>query len=111
LALLAVLYWFPPQDHALYPRCLWYAATGWQCPGCGGLRAVHALLHGQLATAFHYNPLVVALAPLAGVMGLGRLAQWAWGWPACSLQARGAWLWLLVGVMLAFAVLRNLLTL
>lgn len=59
----AVLYAFPPAEHSFYPRCIFHALTGWQCPGCGGTRAIYYLLHLHVAEAFHYNALVTVVAP------------------------------------------------
>ena len=42
--------------------------TGWQCAGCGMLRATHALAHGEWLEALRYNVLwVVALPVILGV--------------------------------------------
>lgn len=41
-----------------YP-CLFHLATGYYCPGCGGTRAIAALLHGQLFRSFLYHPVVL----------------------------------------------------
>lgn len=38
--------------------CLLHAFTGYYCPGCGGTRAVYALLHLQVWRSFCYHPLV-----------------------------------------------------
>lgn len=38
--------------------CLLRTFTGYYCPGCGGTRAVYALLHMRLIKAFLYHPLV-----------------------------------------------------
>ena len=38
--------------------CLLHTFTGYYCPGCGGTRAVDALLHLQLWRSFCYHPLV-----------------------------------------------------
>ena len=60
---LAVLFWFPPLEHAFYPKCAFYEVTGLHCPGCGGFRAWHELLHGRLLRALHMNVLAVTLLP------------------------------------------------
>lgn len=44
--------------------CLFRNLTGWECPGCGMTRAVLSLLRGDLATALHYNRMVVLVFPL-----------------------------------------------
>lgn len=63
---LTVVAVYPPNGQLLYPRCVFQAVTGWQCPGCGVTRATHALLHGDLAAAWRLNPLWVGLLPLLG---------------------------------------------
>ncbi|HXG48326.1 MAG TPA: DUF2752 domain-containing protein, partial [Methylomirabilota bacterium] len=67
---LVVLYSVPPQQSSLYPRCLLHQWTGWQCPGCGGLRAAHELLHGRVLQAFHLNALCVLALPIASLYAL-----------------------------------------
>jgi hypothetical protein len=97
----AALFLFNPAEHAFYPRCFFHQATGLQCPGCGGLRAVHQLLHGHLFTALHLNGLaVLALPVFAGFM-----------WREITGRRpgiRGSWLWSFVAIMVVFTLLRNL---
>lgn len=64
LAGLAVVYTFAPTEYGFYPRCLFHAATHWLCPGCGSTRALHALLHGDPRSAWHYNAMFTVLAPI-----------------------------------------------
>jgi hypothetical protein len=64
-----------PSDPATpMPACPFHAVTGLWCPGCGGLRMVHALLHGRLAEAAHDNPVLLAASPLL----LALLLAWSW---------------------------------
>ena len=60
-----VLYTFSPTEHSFYPICVFHALTGWQCPGCGGTRALYHLLHLHVGQALQYNALVTVLAPIA----------------------------------------------
>lgn len=56
----------PNQPGNLLPKCPFNWLTGLNCPGCGATRMVHALLHGDVVSAFHYNAVLLALGvPLA----------------------------------------------
>lgn len=50
-----VLYWLDPARYVFMPKCIFRMLTGWDCPGCGLQRAVHALLHGRFGEAVQYN--------------------------------------------------------
>lgn len=39
--------------------CPFHALTGYDCPGCGGTRAVRSLLKGDLRMSVQYHPLVL----------------------------------------------------
>ncbi len=60
---LAMLLLFDPATSGLFPPCPLRYFTGWYCPGCGSLRAMHQLLHGNLRAAWALNPLAVLLLP------------------------------------------------
>lgn len=72
-------------------------------------RATFAALHGNLATAFRYNPLGMMLMPLA-LAGLGlELAGWVRGKPLrWRLRGGVRAAWFLIAAVLAFWILRNL---
>jgi hypothetical protein len=56
------LYFVDPATSPFAPPCLFTAIFGVRCPGCGSLRALHALAHGDLSAALAFNaPLVIAL--------------------------------------------------
>jgi hypothetical protein len=54
---------FDPATSGVFPPCPVRYLTGWYCPGCGSLRAIHQLLHGNLQAAWAMNPLAVILLP------------------------------------------------
>jgi len=101
------LFWFDPSRTPFYPTCQFHRLTGLQCPGCGSLRAMHQLLHGSLAAAFHFNALLVvslpALAWWAARRGIG-----LWKGEPLPDGIRPAWLWCALAAALAFGILRNL---
>ena len=55
---LVLFYVYDPATTAWFPSCPFRALTGWLCPLCGSLRAVHALVHGHIVDAFLLNPFV-----------------------------------------------------
>ena len=72
---LVFLYIYNPQDISFFPKCPFYALTGYKCPGCGTSRAIHAILHFRFADAFRLNPsLIVAIPVLLGLLLSRKLA-------------------------------------
>ena len=108
VAAAAMLATVDPHEPGHYPTCPFLATTGYYCPGCGSLRATNSLLHGHLTGALDRNPLAVVMLPLV-------LAAWVvWGlrlaglatWTPTAIPAR--WIWVLLGAILAFWILRNI---
>ncbi|MEP1123688.1 MAG: DUF2752 domain-containing protein [Ilumatobacter sp.] len=97
-----------PHAAGNYPTCPSIALLGVHCPGCGSMRAMHELAHGDIAGVFSLNVLVP--------VGLALLA-WAWvSWfdrrlghaRVPALRPPVPVLYGSVVVLVAFAVLRNL---
>ncbi len=66
-ALAVFFYIYNPADSAqqrFFLTCFFYKVTGLYCPGCGGQRAVHQLLHGNIVQAADYNLLLVLALPV-----------------------------------------------
>ncbi|MGC0414892.1 DUF2752 domain-containing protein [Embleya sp. AB8] len=96
-----------PRASGHYPPCPYLVITGLPCPGCGGLRCVHALTHLDFAAAVGYNALAVALFPLIGVLWLGWAVRTARGEPRRRL-ADPRWFRALLVVVVVFWVVRDL---
>ncbi|MDE7152948.1 MAG: DUF2752 domain-containing protein [Muribaculaceae bacterium] len=64
VVLLALYYLFDPSEAGFFPPCPSHLLTGYDCPGCGTQRALHALLHGDLRGFVHYNAMLVVGVPL-----------------------------------------------
>ena len=103
----AMLYTFDPRNVDAYPVCPFFGLTGYHCPGCGTLRALHQLLHGNVIGAFGYNPLTVLSLPFIAYSYAAGATR-AFRAPVLPrVFIPPAWIWaLLVGVV-AFWVLRN----
>lgn len=57
----AITVWLVDPNEAVWmPKCALKLLTGYDCPGCGATRALHAALHGDLTAAIRYNFFLVA---------------------------------------------------
>jgi hypothetical protein len=105
----AILLWaFDPASAGVFPPCPLRYLTGLYCPGCGSLRAMHQLLHGNVKAAWAMNPLMLILLPFLSY-GLASEALSLWrgaGLPQKFLPA--TWIWTLCGVIVLFGIMRNL---
>ena len=64
IAALCVNYFCDPSTSRIALICPFKEVTGWDCPGCGGQRALHALLHGDFERAFRFNPFLIIGFPM-----------------------------------------------
>jgi hypothetical protein len=104
----ATLWALDPASSGVFPPCPLRYLTGLYCPGCGSLRAMHQLLHGNLAAAWAMNPLTMILLPFL-TYGLASEALTAWrgkGLPQKFMPA--GCIWGLFAVIVLFGVVRNL---
>jgi hypothetical protein len=106
VVVLPLLFAFDPAVTWWFPSCPLRALTGWLCPFCGSLRAVHALIHGDARVALALNPLVTAGILTGLAMFVSDVVHPVRTSRLEGLLTRcfGAW-GLAVGI--AFAVLRN----
>lgn len=108
LAATAALSLRDPHQHGSWGLCPLKVLTGWNCPGCGGLRAVNDLTQGDLAAAAQSNLLLVVLIPLAlagWVLWVRR--RWKSGDPVLGAQAVQSLTLAASSLAIAFAVFRN----
>jgi hypothetical protein len=90
------------------PVCPTRLLLGFDCPGCGTLRMLYALLHGDLAAAARYNALTLAALLLAVPV----YAVWTYG----RVRGRRTLRWhgtrwampVVIVLTLAWFVVRNL---
>lgn len=65
----------PHRRGSLFPPCVFKTVTGWNCPGCGGLRMTHDLLHGDLPAAVVDNVFLLVGLPLLAIWTLWRVRR------------------------------------
>ena len=90
---------FPPGSPAAnrLPKCLFHEWTSLYCPGCGGTRALYALLHGDLKASLHNTLLLIP----AGLTAAALIVR-----PRIVLRRPVAIA--IIVIIVVFAVLRNI---
>jgi len=107
-ATVVVLRRFPPAQSSFYPECPIYSILHLECPGCGGTRALAALLHGDVSQALHFNALVTLMLPFAA--GYGVVCYWRFlqrrplRWPQTPPVA----IYMTMATAAIFTIVRNL---
>jgi hypothetical protein len=98
-----------PHDAGSWGYCPWYLATGTYCPGCGGLRAVNDLTHGDVVGAASSNLAFVASLPVLLLLwGRGLVQRWRGVRTALPSRLVAVSATLAVVLLAVFAVARNL---
>jgi hypothetical protein len=109
VAILTVLYLFDPATaNFIYPPSPSRVLLGIYCPGCGTLRGLHQLLHGNLGAAFGFNPLMVLSLPYLAYAYLRYSLPALTGKNLKPLFIQPHLIWWLVKVILAYWLLRNI---
>jgi hypothetical protein len=104
---LSVIYLLDPSSSDLYPPCPFLELTGFYCPGCGTLRALHQLTLGHPVAALDLNPLMVLLVPFVAYFLASHAMLAATGRPLRKFFVRSELIWALLGVVLVYWLLRN----
>ena len=104
----AVLFAYDPASSGFFPQCPLYAATGFHCPGCGTLRALHQLCNGNLLAAFGLNPLRVLSLPFVAYSFMSKIAREVRGRALPTVFVPSGWIWALFVVVISFSILRNI---
>ncbi|MFJ8935488.1 DUF2752 domain-containing protein [Streptomyces sp. NPDC102365] len=96
-----------PNEPGHYPACPLLRYTGLYCPGCGGLRSAHAVVHGDLGAALGANALAVLGYLVFAVLWTVWVVRTARGRPM-DIDPGPPLLWGLGALSLVFTVVRNL---
>lgn len=60
----------------LIPPCIFHRLSGLYCPGCGGTRAVKALMEGHFVASFFHHPFVLYCAVLYVLFMISHTLEW-----------------------------------
>lgn len=104
---LSFVYLLNPETSDLYPPCPFLAITGFYCPGCGTLRALHQLTRGHPLAALDLNPLTMLLLPFVAYFLASQAMFAVTGRPLRKFFVGPALIWALLGIVLVYWLLRN----
>ena len=99
---------FDPARAGFFPVCPLYSTTGYACPGCGLTRGFHALFHGDILTALDFNALIPLVVVLLGYIFASLVSVAARGRGILLGNWNLVLLWVMLGILIVFGVLRNL---
>jgi hypothetical protein len=82
---------------------------GFFCPGCGSQRMIHHLLHFEFLEAFRYNPLLFVLFPFVVFCIFIFISNTFFGTTyRLKFLYKNGFVWTFFGILLLYAILRNL---
>lgn len=92
----------------LWP-CLFHLLTGYYCPGCGGTRAVQALLAGNLLRSFWYHPFVLYTTVVCGWFMISQtIERITGGRIKIGMHFREIYMWIAIAIIAVNCLVKNL---
>ena len=92
-----------------FPGCIWDFFFGFYCPGCGGTRAVEALLNGKIIESFLYHPAVLYGVVLYGIFMISHTLSLISRGRIKGIQFRSRYLYGAIFIILINFLVRNVL--
>lgn len=105
IVMTAFYFFWNPAEISFLPICPFKQITGYYCPGCGGQRALHQILHGNLVEAFQDNFLIFIFLPFLFFKIIDKFNNTTFS-TFYLLEKNGIWIFL--GFILCFTIARNL---
>ena len=105
MVITAFYFFWNPSEITNLPVCPFKSLTGFFCPGCGGQRSFHQILHGNFIEAFHNNLLIYLFLPFSILKISDELIETTFS-RKFLLHNNGIWIFL--GFLISFTILRNL---
>lgn len=102
-----MLIYHDPETSNIFPKCPFYALTGLKCPGCGTQRALHDLFTGNFVAAVGHNAFLPVSLLLCALYGGAEIVRNRCPRFYGKIMSPAA-IWALLGIILAWWVVRNI---
>ena len=103
-----VFFVLDPNKHEIFPKCMFHSLTGAYCPGCGSQRALHSLLHFDIAGVISYNFLFLPATLLIVYHYAHSILNKVFNWKLPNLFYMKYTPWVIFTVVIVFWIFRNL---
>lgn len=100
------IYLFDAEEIFMTP-CPFWRLTGLYCPGCGGTRALVALVNGRFAESIRIHPLVIYLAGFFLVFAVSHTLKHMTKGRIRGLHYRGLYLAVGAGILVINCIWKN----
>ena len=91
--------------------CVFQELTGLYCPGCGGTRAMKALLKADVLSSFLYHPLILYMILMAVMFAVSYLIYVKTKNPKFRLYFENKYVYIGIGIIVINFVVKNYLLL
>jgi hypothetical protein len=105
IVITAFYFFWNPSELTELPLCPFKNLTGFYCPGCGGQRAFHQVLHGNFVDGFHNNALIYFLLFFYLLRTYDEIFEKT---ISKKFLLKGKVIWIFLGFLFCFTILRNL---
>lgn len=89
------------------PTCLFFASTGYYCPGCGITRSIENLLTGNPIQSLRYNPIPILTLIFFAILYFEAICDAFFNYPIKIIPRNDKFVFAVLGIMLAYSVVRN----
>lgn len=107
LGIVTFYYLDPANSNNIYPPSLAREWGGFYCAGCGMLRAIHQLLHGNWQAALRYNPLLIICLPYFFYWITPYFCKYFYQINLYTVRQKNKQLLVTIAICLIYGILRN----
>lgn len=91
----------------IVPPCTFFSVSNYYCFGCGGTRALNALLNGKILESFYYHPFVLYMLTIYLIYMVKYTLYIVTNGKIKQMRFRPLWLYLAVILIIVQCIVKN----